>query len=134
METKDATMVTFYQLLGRIFFASAQADKVVQPEEVSELKQIVKDVWLGVDNSTDEFNSDAAFQIEIVFDHLLNNEVVIEDAINDLKSFKAIHSSLFTTQVNELIMETTSRIVSSYAKRNKSELVFLSQLHLVLEK
>jgi len=132
MESKDTTLVSFYQLLGRIFFAAAQSDKVIRPEEISELKQIVKDTWLDVDGSTDEFNSDAAFQIEIVFDHLLNNDVVVENVINDLKTFKTIHSSLFTDRIVELIMETTFRIISSFAKRNKSELVFSSQLKMAL--
>lgn len=134
MKKKDATVVSFYQLLGRIFFAVAQADKVIRPEEISELKQIVKDVWLDVDESTDDFNSDAAFQIEIVFDYLLNSDVIVEDTINDLKVFKKMHSSLFTTSIKDLIMETAFRIASSFAKRNKSELVFLSQLHLVLNR
>jgi hypothetical protein len=133
MELKNTTMTSFYQLLGRVFYAAAQADKVIRPEEVSVIKQTVKDVWLDVENTFDEFNSDSACQIEIVFDHLLNNDIVVEDVINELKSFKKIHSSLFTVAVIELIMQTASRIVSSYAKRNKSELVFLSQLRNTLE-
>lgn len=133
METKDATMVLLYQLLGRVFFAAAQADKVIRQEEISELKQIVKDVWLDVDNATDDFNSDAAFQIEIVFDYLLDNDIIVEDVINELKTFKTIHSSLFTSQIVDLILETTYRIISSFAKRNKSELVFYSQVRSALE-
>jgi hypothetical protein len=133
MELKNTTMTSFYQLLGRVFYAAAQADKVIRPEEVSVLKQTVKDVWLDVEKTFDEFNSDSAYQIEIVFDHLLNNDTVVEDVINELKSFKKIHSSLFTVAIVELIMQTASRIVSSYAKRNQSELVFLSQLRNALE-
>ncbi|MFT6921774.1 MAG: hypothetical protein ACJA1C_000771 [Crocinitomicaceae bacterium] len=133
MELKNTTMISFYQLLGRVFYAAAQSDKVIRPEEISVLKQTVKDVWLDVENTFDEFNSDSAYQIEIVFDHLLNNDIVVEDVINELKSFKKIHSSLFTVSIVELIMQTASKIVSSFAKRNKSELVFLSQLRNALE-
>ena len=134
MQIKDPTMVSFYQLLGRIFYATAQADKIIRPEEISELKQIVKDSWLDVDDSTDEFNEDAAFQIEIVFDHLLKNDIIIEDTIKELKAFKTIHSSLFTIRITDLIMETAYRIASSFSKRNKSELVYLSQLRMALDK
>ena len=134
METKDITLVSFYQLLGRVFYATAQADKVIRPEEVSELKQIVKNVWLDVDKATDQFNSDAAFQIEIVFDFLLENEIIVEGIINQVKSFKSIHTSLFTKNTIELIMKTALGITSSFAKNNKSEVVFLSQLRLALEK
>ena len=134
MEIKDVTLVSFYQLLGRIFYATAQADKVIRPEEVSELKQIIKNVWLDADNVIDQFNSDAAFQIEIVFDYLLDNEIIVEGIINQVKSFKSIHKSLFTKNTIELIMKTALGITSSFAKNNKSEVVFLSQLRLALEK
>ena len=134
MERKNTTMVSFYQLLGRIFYATAQADKVIRPEEITELKQMVKDVWIDLEDAADEFNSDAGYQIEIVFDYLLENDIIVENAIKDLKEFKRIHASLFTDQINALIMETAGRIASSFAKRNKSELVFLSQLQIALEK
>jgi hypothetical protein len=133
MELKNTTMTSFYQLLGRVFYAAAHSDKVIRPEEISVLKQSVKDVWLDVENTFDEFNSDSAYQIEIVFDHLLNNDMVVEDVVNELKAFKKIHSILFTVSIVELIMQTASKIVSSFAKRNKSELVFLSQLRNALE-
>ena len=134
METKDNTLVSFYQLLGRVFYATAQADKVIRPEEVSELKHIVKNVWLDVDDATDEFNTDAAFQIEIVFDYLLDNDIIVEGIIDQVKAFKSIHSRLFTKQMIDLIMKTALDIATSFANSNKSEVVFLSQLRLALER
>lgn len=134
METKDNTLVSFYQLLGRVFYATAQADKVIRPEEVSELKHIVKNVWLDVDDATDEFNTDAAFQIEIVFDYLLDNDIIVEGIIDQVKAFKSIHTRLFTKQMIDLIMKTALDIATSFANSNKSEVVFLSQLRLALER
>lgn len=132
MRSNDTTMVSFYQLMGRVFFAVAQADKRIEPEEVAALKQIVKDAWLEVDDTTDEFDTDAAFQIEIVFDYLLNNDVIENDVLDDLKEFKSVHPSIFTHRMIELIMETAFKIASSFARRNKSELVFISRLKLLL--
>ena len=134
MERKDETIVALYQLLGQIFYAAAQADKTVRPEEIAELKQIVKDDWLDLENTVDEFNSDSAYQIEIVFDYLVDKDIIQENVIRELEEFKNIHSSLFTPTLVNLIMQTAHRIVSSFAKRNKSELVFLSQLRAELEK
>ncbi len=128
MIAKDNTMFNFYQLLGRVFYAAAQADKVIRQEEVLELKRIVTEVWLDVDDSTDEFNTDAAFQIEIAFDYLLNNDAVIDGVINELKTFKSIHASIFSAEMNALILATASKIISSFAKKNKAELVFFNQL------
>jgi hypothetical protein len=134
MKRKNETMVRLYQLLGRVFYAAAQADSVIRAEEISALKQIVKEVWLDVDETFDDFQSDSAHQIEIVFDYLLEDEIQVEDALEQLKEFKKIHSSLFTVEVSNLIMETAHRIISAFAKRNKSELIFMSQLQLIIEK
>lgn len=127
----DDTMISFYQLLGRVFYAVAMADKKVEKNEILALKQLVKEVWLDVDNTVDEFESDAAFQIEIVFDYLLNNTVEA-DVLKDLKTFKSHYPSIFTPNMIERIMDTSYKIASAFAKRNKSELVFLSQLRFLL--
>lgn len=134
MRMKDETMVAFYQVLGRLFYATAQADKEIRPEEVEAMKKMVNEEWLDVDETFDDFNSDSAYQIEIVFDYLLSHDEVVEDAIGDLKEFKKIHSSLFTDDMNTLILTTANRIASAFAQKNKSELVFLSQLQLALSK
>ena len=134
MKIKDETMVAFYQVLGRIFYAAVQADNVIKQEEVDVMKKVVQDVWIDVDETFDEFNTDSAYQIEIVFDYLLSNDVVVEDIIFEFREFKKIHSSLFTEKLNELILSTANKITSSFAQKNKSELVFLSQLQLALNK
>lgn len=127
-------MVALYQLLGRIFYAAAQADGVVQDEEVAILKSTVRDVWLDFESALDTFDTDAAYQIEIVFDYLYQNEVDLDDIFTEVKDFMRIHTSVFNPELVELVMSTSYKIVSSFAKRNKSELVFLSQLRAVLEK
>lgn len=134
MNVSDATMMAFYQLLGRVFYAAAQADKMIHEEEVKALKQLVRERWLDVEDSLDAFGTDAAYQIEIVFDYLLQNELNSDNVIQELTVFNEEHPSLFTREVVELIMETTTKIISSFAQTNKSEVVFLSQLHLLLRR
>lgn len=134
MEQKEETMIALYQLIGRIFYAAAQADGVIRDEEVAALKTTVQEIWLDFEDAIDSFGSDAAYQIEIVFDHLLKNDETIVDIIGEVKNFKQIHSSLFSSELIDLIMRSSYKIVSSFAKRNKSELVFLSQLRMALEK
>lgn len=131
--TSNDTMISFYQLLARVFYAVAEADKKITTDEVLALKQLVKDVWLDVDKTVDEFESDAAFQIEIVFDYFLNHPNESNtDVLKDLRDFKVNHPSIFTPKIIESIMYTAYRIASATAKRNKSELVFISQLRFSL--
>ncbi len=134
MKSSDSTMLSFYQLLGRVFYAAAQADKVVREEEVETLKKLVREIWLDLEDATDAFNEDAAYQIEIVFDYLLQNDLDADSVLQELTDFKNEHSSVFTPEVVEMIMTTTSKIISSFAQTNKSEVVYLSQLHMILRK
>ncbi len=133
MKHKKNTMLSFYRLLGKVFYATAKADSHVHEKEIATLKQIVRDRWLDLEDATDEFHTDAAYQIEIVFDYLVENDSEEENILDDLKEFKVIHSSLFTPKVSELIMNTASDIAASFAKSNKSEVVFLSELWLILK-
>ncbi|MGO4818353.1 hypothetical protein [Flavobacterium sp. W22_SRS_FP1] len=134
MKTSDKTMVLFYQQIGKVFYSIAAVDKTVRPEEVKELKKVLQKEWLPLENSVDSFGSDSAYQIEIVFDWLVENEWNIDQIIPDLKTFRIVHSSLFTDQVNAMILKTAKAIADSFAGKNKSEHVLISQLNAVLEK
>ncbi len=126
-------MVDFYQHLGRLFYAVAGVDKTVRDKEIEKLKTIVKKEWVPLENSFDEFGTDAAFQIEIVFDWLAENECDIEFDLPSFKIYRNIHNSLFTTEVNMLIMKTAEAIAKSFAGENKSEYVLISRINEILK-
>lgn len=133
MKPSDKTMVLFYQQLGKLFYSIAAVDKTVREEEIEKLKKIVNQEWLPLENTFDVFGTDSAYQIEIVFDWLAENQCNYKQILPDFKLFRTEHSSLFTPQVNALIIKTAKAIASSFAGENKSEHVLISQLHAVLE-
>lgn len=133
MKPSDKTMVLFYQQLGKLFYSIAAVDKTVREEEIEKLKKIVHQEWLPLENTFDVFGTDSAYQIEIVFDWLAENQCNYKQILPDFKLFRTEHSSLFTPQVNALIIKTAKAIASSFAGENKSEHVLISQLHTVLE-
>ena len=135
MKPSQATIIAFYQTLGKLFYAIADADKLVREEELNVLKEIVKNEWTKIDAVGDDFHSDAAFQIEIVFDWLNSQENF--DSTNCFKEFidfKKEHPSLFTNEIKELIIQTSNKIASSFAGLNKSELIMLAKLNIELKK
>lgn len=134
MEHTEQTMLSFYQILGRVFYGIAAADNVVHPEEIQTLKELVRKEWEPLESTTDAFGSDAAAQIEIVFDWLYANDWRGNDVLTDLRLYKADHESLFNKEMNTRIMQTASAIADSFAGTNKSELVYLSQLKFTLER
>jgi hypothetical protein len=135
MKLNNQPKITFYQNLGKLFYAIAASDGSVKFTEFNKLKQIVKTHWLNIDDIVDDYNSDAAFQIEIVFDWLnTDSEYNATDCYNDFVFYKKKHNALFTDKVKGLIMKTAGQIASSFAGVNKSELLMLAKLDMELKK
>jgi hypothetical protein len=132
MKPSRQTMIYFYQQLGKLFFSVASVDKTVREEEIAQLKEIVAKEWLPLENSLNEFGDDAGYQIEIVFDWLVENDWNIGPIIPDFEIFKKEHPHLFTSQVNDLILKTAKAITNSFSEENKSESVLIDQLRGVL--
>lgn len=123
-----------YQNLGKLFYAIAMADKKVVPEEIEKLKDDVRKYWLSVDDIEDEFGTDAAYQIEIVFDWLQEEELESQLYFEEFMDFFKAHPSKFNDRIKELIWVTADDIASSFAGKNKSELIFLAKLKMLLQK
>lgn len=124
----------FYQNLGRLFYAIAAADGIVRKEEVDSLKRIVREEWLDLDDYTDEFGTDSAFQIEIIFEWLDANKPDPQEAFQNFMEFQAENKELFNKQINDKILAASRKIAAAFRGKNKSELVMLARLQSVLNK
>ena len=134
MKPSKETQNEFYQNLGKLFYAVAMADNSVRPVEVSKLRQDVKRYWLDVDDIEDDFGTDAAYQIEIVFDWLQEEQEESSWYYQEFVDFFKEHPSKFNDKVRHLILKTADDIAASFASRNKSELVLLGKLKLLLDR
>jgi len=135
MTSKKRLTLYFYQNLGKLFYAMAAADKKVHNTEINILKELVKAKWLDLDPTNDVFDTDAAYQIEIVFDWLNKEELLnAESCFNDFLNYKREQSHLFTDEVKALILKTASDIAHAFAGINKSELILLAKLDIELKK
>lgn len=124
----------FYQNLGKLFYAIAIADKKVHASEIKKLREAVDKQWLDVDKVTDEFGTDAAYQIEIVFDWLLEQEEKeSETYFEEFRSYYKDNSSEFTDTIKSLVWKTADDIAASFSGKNKSELVLLAKLKSLLQ-
>ena len=133
MKATDELMTRFYQHLGELFFAIAKSDGQVRPEEEIRLLTLIDEKWAGLDDSEDEFHSNAAYQMESVFQNLFEEFADAESAYSDFKIFKREHEHLFTPDVNKLVLETANAIASAFHGKNKSELAMLVKLELLLK-
>jgi hypothetical protein len=132
MKPSDQTMIRFYQQLGKVFYCVAAADNIISKKKILTLKKIVKKEWLPMESTLTEFGEDAAFQIEIVFDWLLENDWNSLDLIIEFENFRKEHPSLFTPKTNDLILKTANAIVASFSNENKSEMELIKGLSAIL--
>lgn len=135
MVAKKKMTLTFYQNLGKLFYAIAASDGNVRPVEFDKLKTLVKKQWLEVDDLEDAFDTDAAYQIEVVFDWLNREEELdFQSCYDDFITYKNDQPHLFTEVVKALILKTASSIAYAFSGINKAELMLLAKLSIELKK
>lgn len=132
LDAKSKIGKEFYQNLGKLFYSVAIADHSVHVKEIDRLKEVVREHWLQLDDVVDEFGTDAAFQIETVFDWLLEYEKKSEECYEEFEEFFSDHQKLFNPSVKNLTMTTARSIAGAFAGSNKSELIILGRLQLLL--
>ncbi len=133
MKPSEETLKKLYQNLGKLFYAIAAADNNVSQAEINTLVKLVNTEWLPMEKTEDEYGTDEVFQIEIIFDWLIEEEASPAVCMADFIAFKKAHESLFTDQVKKLTWKTANSIASAFSGKNKSELVMLHELSAVLK-
>ncbi len=134
MKASSNTMIHFYQQLGKLFYSIAAVDGTVRKEEIEKLIEIVQKEWVPIETTLNEYGDDSAYQIEIVFDWLVEKEWNSSKVIPNFKIFKKEHPSLFTPQINDLILKTAYAIAESFSGEQKTELDLINELTAVLHK
>ncbi|SRX72907.1 hypothetical protein AEQU3_00557 [Aequorivita antarctica] len=133
MGTVNKPELLFYQKMGELFYAIAAADKVVRKAEYNILKNIVSEQWKNLDDYEDPFHTDAAYQIEVVFDWFDYEQLDAKDCFESFADYKKEQPNLFTKERKDLIWRTANAIASSFADKNKSEVIMLAKLKMLLE-
>src|SRR5690606_24541187 len=121
-----------YENLGKLFYAIAAADKVIHKEEIKTLERIVKEDWVKVDDYKDQFGTDDAFYIEIMFDWMQENSPPAYQAFYEFREFKEDNEQLFTPKVKELTWKTATSIATSFEGNDPVEQTMLSKLKEIL--
>ncbi|RNC87744.1 MAG: hypothetical protein ED556_00715 [Winogradskyella sp.] len=127
--------ISFYQNLGKLFYAIAAADKVVKAEELTKLQELIENDLLTSHIVNAESKADAQNAIINTFVWLDNdNEYNAEACYNSFVSFLDENRALFSNEINSVIMKIAGKISSSFSGQNKSELIMLAKLNLELKK
>lgn len=119
---------TLYEKLGHLFYAIASADKHVQPAEFERLKSLVSKEWLPLEDSTDEFGTDAAHYISIAFDYLSNEGISSEDSFAVFSSYYELNAKKIPDGIRKKVLSTATAIADAFASTNKQEKEILKEL------
>lgn len=122
-----------YQNLGKLFYAIAIADHNVHSREIDKLRKFIRTYWLDVDKVEDEYGEDAAYQIETVFDWLLEFEKDGQKCFDAFQEYYKDHQTAFTPYLKVLILDTAHAIANSFSGTNKSELLLVGKLRLLFQ-
>lgn len=96
MRNTPKTMNGLYENLGKLFYAMAISNGSVHAKEWDKAKEIVKEDWLYVDDFTNRYGTDAANQIEIIFDGLMKYTKSSEECYVEFKDItQGTFSSFF---------------------------------------
>src|SRR5688500_18154421 len=99
-----------YEKLGYLYYALAAADIVVPAQEADRLRELVKKIWVPVEDSKDEFGTDAAYYIDISFEFLLNEGMDADEAFQEFENYYVDHSAAFSKEIDERIKTTAKAI------------------------
>ena len=119
--------------LGKLFYAVAVADKKIEEEEIAALKTNILQRWDSPDSKPNGLVLDGHQEIFTIFKELQNTRAESETCYMQFQEFFNEHKQLFNEDLRKLIWDTTQGIASSYAKKNKSELIVLAKLKMLLE-
>ncbi len=117
-----------YEKLGSLFYAVANADAQVRRSEEKMLVEKINAIWLPHEDSTDEFGTDAAHYIFIVFDQLHADGAEAEGAFNDFSRYYAEQSTGFDESVKSKIMQTAEALADAFSGKNQAEKDYLKRL------
>ncbi|SRX55160.1 hypothetical protein [Aequorivita sp. CIP111184] len=133
MGAADKPQLLFYQKMGELFYSIAAADKVVRKEEYEALKNIVLDQWKNLEDYEDPFHTDAAQQIEVVFDWFDYEQLDANDCFESFADYNKEYPQLFTKERKQLIWKTANAIASSFSDKNKNEIIMLAKLKILFK-
>lgn len=122
----------FYQQTGYMAYAVASADKRITGAELKTLKKEVTDNWIALEKTRDEFGTDAAYQIEIVFDWLAEESPSSDEAFQQFSDYVEAAGPFLTDDLKMQLVDLANKIAISFHGANKAELNILFRIQKLL--
>ncbi len=133
METNENLGKTFYESLGKLFYALAAADNIVANNEFECLTKMVKTQWVCHSKLKEKFSSASPLKILKSFDTCRLKKYNAEKCLEEFKTFRESYPDIFTADINRQIWSTAKIMAHCFPGINKSEVIMMSKIHGILE-
>lgn len=133
MDATSKLPVQFYEKVGELLYAISAIDKVVRNEEFRSLKSSLNSYWNSFMVHGQNASLKPAAVMETAFMNALQNKKDPETCFEDFVEYKKNNPKLFSMAHNSVIWDTANLIANSFSLVNKSEVIFLQKLKLVLQ-
>ncbi len=117
-----------YSNLGYLFYSIAASDGKVRPAETEKLKALVKNRWMPLESSKDEFGTDAGHYVDIGFDFANNDGMAPAAAFERFAEHVRAHPESYDPGLRRMVRESAEAIANAFAGHNKTEVGRLAQL------
>lgn len=121
-----------YKELGNLLYAIAFTDGKISKPEKEKVIDLVQYNWRHLEDSTDQFLTDAANVILFQFDFNEENCTPTDDAYQSFADFYFINKDKINDYLKEKIMMSARSVAESTRRINDKELKTLMKLHELL--
>ncbi|MBT8311517.1 MAG: hypothetical protein HKP23_01600 [Flavobacteriaceae bacterium] len=125
-----ALNTTLFENLGKVFYAIANADRNLHENEIARLKAEIEKYWKPI---FAEAPYSMAYYIWHAFERCRSNKLAADKAFEEFALYFEQEPGPFTAEIRQLILDTANAIAAAYADKNKSELILLAKLQLLLK-
>lgn len=123
----------YYKALGNLLYAVAKADGQVNNKEKLKVKSIVAEQLLQLEDSLDDYGSDAAFATEFQFEECELNELSSKDAFANFEEYFKTHKNVLKPHLIKFFYNLAKHVAQSSASINKSESILLAKIESLIK-
>jgi len=123
----------FYQSVGKLLYAIANADGKIMPQEKQRVRQLIDDELVKVESSKDFFGTDNAYQAEFAFDYAEENFLNPDKAFHSFENYVKEHKTFLTADLRGLVYRLAEKTGEAYRGVNEDERHYIDKLKSLLE-
>ena len=126
-------MNNFYKELGNLFYAVAKSDDKIKPDEKKKIEDLIEFNWKHLENTHDEFGTDASYIILFEFETARDQGMTTEEAYNFFAEYFRDNENALDDALRKRIFESCRQIADSYRRINARELELLEKIQDLLQ-